>query len=73
MFLTDTENGHLVEVLDWRALMDPSKTEFEGRYNWGEEMPDPEQFAKSSMRFESGEALPRCWTDLHYRDSELRR
>jgi hypothetical protein len=73
MFLKDSSNGHLVEVLDTAALFDPSATHFKGRYNWGEDLPDPEPFAKANVAFPSGEPLPRCWLDMHYRDDELRR
>lgn len=73
MFLKDSSNGHLVEVLDTAALFDPSETHFTGRYNWGEDLPDPEPFAKANVEFPSGEPLPRCWLDMHYRDDELRR
>ena len=30
-------------------------------------------YTKSSLVFLSGESLPRCWTDPHYRDEELTR
>jgi hypothetical protein len=73
MFLKDSSNGHLIEVLDTVTLFDPSETHFEGRYNWGEDLPEPEPFAKANVIFPSGEPLPRCWVDMHYRDDELRR
>jgi hypothetical protein len=73
MFVKDSNNGHLVEVMDSAALMDPARPQFEGRYNWGEELPEPEQFRKSDVVFPSGEPLPRCWLDVHYRDNELHR
>jgi hypothetical protein len=68
MFLTEKETGHLVEVMDLSALFDPFIGEVKGRYNLGEDLPEPEMFAKSKLTFNSGEALPRCWTDPHYRD-----
>ncbi|OOG22338.1 acetyltransferase [Thioalkalivibrio denitrificans] len=73
MFVKDRNNGHLVEVIDRDDLMDPVKSQFKGRYNWGEDLPDPEQFKKSDIIFPSGEPLPRCWLDVHYRDNELPR
>jgi hypothetical protein len=36
-------------------------------------MQDPEKFAKSELQFPSGEPLPRCWLDAHYRDSAVSR
>ncbi len=73
MFLKDRTNDHLIEVLDTVTLFDPSETHFEGRYNWGEDLPDPEPFAKENVVFPSGEPLPQCWVDIHYRDAEVRR
>ncbi|MFW5452539.1 hypothetical protein [Thioalkalivibrio sulfidiphilus] len=73
MFVKDRNNGHLVEVIDGAALMDPIQKQFKGRYNWGEDLPEPEAFTKADMIFPSGEPLPRCWLDIHYRDNELRR
>lgn len=73
MFLREKESKHLVEVLDQEALFDPTRDAFTGRYNWGEDVPPPESFSKGKVVFCSGEPLPRCWVDVHYRDDELRR
>lgn len=73
MFLKEKETGHLVEVLGLADLFDPYKSGIVGRYNVGEEMPDPMTFEKSALQFPSGEPLPRCWIDPHYRDEEIRR
>ena len=73
MFLKQQSSGHLVEVLSLNDLFDPYKSSLVGRFNVGEEMPDPATFEKSDLVFPSGEALPRCWIDAHYRDAELRR
>lgn len=73
MFLKQRDTGHLVEVLDQAALFDPHNDRFRGRLNIGEDVPEEEEFAKSGVCFLSGEALPRCWVDVHYRDAELRR
>lgn len=67
MFLKDQRNGDLVEVLDLEALFDPFVSEVEGRYHAGEELQDPQGFAKSDLIFPSGEPLPRCWLDPGYR------
>ena len=48
-------------------------TEVIGRSQHGEEEQDPEPFAKDALMFLSGEPLPRCWTDPHYRDEEIQR
>lgn len=73
MFLKEKARGHLVEVLNLEELFDPVKTEFTGRLNYGEDLPDPQMFRKGEVAFPSGEALPRCWVDVHYRDAELNR
>jgi hypothetical protein len=71
MYLKRKQNGHLVEILTLGDLINPLHTEVIGRLHYGEEPGDPEKFAKSELIFPSGEALPRCWTDVHYRDEEL--
>ena len=68
MFLQDKASGDVVEVLDITALVDPCADSVKGRTHAGEEMQDPHNFAKSGLCFPSGEALPRCWADPHYRD-----
>ena len=73
MFLKESTTGKMVEVLSLNDLFNPNHRELVGRYNAGEELQDPEKFGKSRLIFLSGEALPRCWTDVHYRDSELHR
>jgi hypothetical protein len=71
MLLKQVDSGHLVEVLQPEELFDPTSQTFTGRLNVGEEMPEPDQFLKSHVCFPSGERLPRCWVDVHYRDDEL--
>ncbi len=73
MFLKEKTSKHLVEVLKLDELFDPMKPAFTGRLNYGEDVPEPEMFSKSNICFPSGEDLPRCWIDVHYRDDELHR
>ena len=73
MFLKNKSNDDLVEVLTLKDLFDPFCDNLIGRYQHGEEVQDPEKFNKSDLSFMSGESLPRCWTDAHYRDSEISR
>jgi hypothetical protein len=73
MFLKERSRGELVEVLDTNDLVNPFADELLGRYNHGEEAQDPEKFKKSDLSFLSGEALPQCWVNSHYRDNEIRR
>jgi hypothetical protein len=71
MFVKQKSSGHLIEVLEMQDLYDPSKATFKGRLNIGEDLPEPEHFDKTDTIFPSGESLPKCWVDTHYRDQEL--
>lgn len=72
MFLKQKKEGHLVEVLSLKDLFSPTHKHIVGRLHVGEEMQDAENYDKDNLTFPSGEALPRCWMDIHYRDAELR-
>ncbi len=69
MYLKHVPSGDLVEVLSLDALFDPCKERLSGRFHSGEELQDPTTFAKTDLKFPSGESLPRCWLDAHYRDA----
>lgn len=69
MFLSHKVNHELVEVLDLSDLFDPCKHEIMGRFHAGEELQDPEEMSKSELIFPSGEALPQCWINAHYREA----
>lgn len=71
MLLKEKSSGHLLEVVELSDLFNLNHPEIIGRYQGGEEQQDPEKFKKSDVKFLSGEELPRCWTDPHYRDDEL--
>ena len=73
MFLKQKKEAHLVEVLGLSDLFNPMHQTVVGRLSYGEELGDPDKFAKSDLIFPSGEDLPRCWLDPHYRDQELRK
>ncbi|WP_022939786.1 hypothetical protein [Psychromonas hadalis] len=73
MFLQTQNNGDRVEVINFDELCDVFETKIHGRYQAGEELQDVEVFDKSSLLFLSGEGLPECWTDPHYRDKEFQR
>lgn len=68
MYLKNKSNGDLIEVIDIGGLIDPNESAVKGRYHAGEEMQEPERFEKAILQFPSGEALPRCWVDSHYKD-----
>lgn len=69
MYLKERESGHLLEVSKLDELFDLYDDKVTGRLHFGEEVQDPERFKKSDLVFLSGEKLPRCWTDSHYRDA----
>lgn len=69
MFLKQKSSGDLVEIVEIRELADPFKSGVTGRFHSGEELQETELFNKKELIFPSGENLPRCWVDPHYRDS----
>ncbi len=69
MFLKNSQNGDLFEVSDVTVLIDPSEESVRGRYQAGEEVGDVIAVEKKTLQFPSGEALPKCWLDPHYRIS----
>jgi hypothetical protein len=68
MLLQDQETGDLVKVVDVDRLVNPSESDVPAMIQAGQEEQEPEPFAKSSLVFPSGEALPRCWMDVNYRN-----
>ena len=73
MFLKETGSGHLVQILNMTELTNPFETLTRVQFQQGEELPDPEYIRKDLLTFPSGESLPRCWLDSHYRDDEVYR
>ncbi len=73
MLLRQKSSGHMVEVSNYIDLIDLNREEVTGRFQEGEEAQDPNSFNKRDLIFLSGEELPRCWFDPHYRDDELTR
>ncbi|TVQ85016.1 MAG: acetyltransferase [Chromatiaceae bacterium] len=71
MLLQDQKSGKLVEVLGLTDLYNPLRPGVIARMHYGEEPQDPAHFEKAELRFPSGEPLPCCWTDPHYRDDEV--
>jgi hypothetical protein len=66
MFLKYTPDSSLVEVLDVTQLLDPFASQVQGRFHAGEELQDPQSFAKGDLVFPSDEPLPRCWVNPKY-------
>lgn len=73
MYLKQRSSGDLVEITGLVDLVNPYSQDVEGRFHHGEETQDRERFVKQDLAFPSGEPLPRCWTDPHYRDSAAQR
>jgi hypothetical protein len=73
MLLKERSSGHMTEVLSFIDLVNLNCDEVVGRYQEGEEAQDPIKFNKTDLIFLSGEELPKCWTDPHYRNDELTR
>ncbi|WP_372797321.1 acetyltransferase [Pontiella sp.] len=67
MFLKDVTTDGLIEVLNLDDVFDPFKPVVHGRTQIGEDTMDESDFEKAALVFPSGEALPRCWKDSHYR------
>ena len=72
MFLQHKTTGALVEIVTIGDLYDPCLTEIIGKSHAGEEMQDPAVFDKSELIFPSGEPLPCCWLNPHYRETQPR-
>jgi hypothetical protein len=69
MFLKDRRTDDLVRILDLDGLFNPRQDCVLGRDQAGEEEQDPLSYSKEQLVFPSGEALPRCWVDVHYREA----
>ncbi len=70
MFLMHKPTGDLIEILTLDQLFNPCVKEVTGVDHFGEEMQEPESYQKTELAFPSGESLPRCWLDAHYRDAQ---
>ncbi len=66
MFLQDKQSGNLIEVIDVKALFNPTENVVPGKDQAGQEEQEPKSFEKEKLIFPSGESLPRCWVDANY-------
>jgi hypothetical protein len=66
MLLKDKETDNLIEILDIEALFNPTTQSVPGQIQAGQEEQNPASFEKQSLKFPSGENLPRCWMDADY-------
>ncbi|MBD2515527.1 acetyltransferase [Nostoc sp. FACHB-973] len=67
MFLQLKDTGELVKILEIQELLDPNNDVVHAQEQEGEEEQEPDSFKKENLVFPSGEDLPRCWLDAHYR------
>jgi hypothetical protein len=67
MFLKDKRSEDLIQVADLDELFNPLAGDIHGRSQCGQEEQDVDSFSKQDLIFPSGEPLPRCWVDAHYR------
>jgi len=67
MYLKHKPSGDLVEILELSDLFAPHHAQVKGRFHAGEEIQEPDNFAKGDLIFPSGEPLPACWVDPDYR------
>jgi len=71
MFVQHKTTKNLIEVLSIQDLYDPFCLEIIGQSHSGEELQDETSYIKSELVFPSGEELPRCWVDPHYREAKV--
>ncbi len=68
MFLKHTPTNDLVEAVDLKEVFDPFVKRIAARTQAGEDTMDLTSYKKSDLVFPSGEPLPQCWRDSHYRE-----
>jgi hypothetical protein len=72
MLLKSKQSDVLIEIEEVKTLINPIEDKVSGRSQSGEEEQDPEDYAKASLIFPSGEDLPRCWVDVDYRNTQVK-
>ncbi|WP_206019976.1 acetyltransferase [Pseudomaricurvus alkylphenolicus] len=70
MLMMIKQSGALVELSHPEGLWNPYEHRVMASRLAGEEQQDPEPFLKAELAFLSGEHLPKCWVDPHYRDED---
>lgn len=68
MFLRQVSTGDLVEVIDLTDVINPYSSTLRARAHMGEVVHRADVYLKSNLEFPSGEPLPLCWIDGHYRE-----
>lgn len=67
MFLKHNPTSDLVEAIELQEVFDPFVQTVSVRTQAGEDTMDLARYPKDDLIFPSGESLPRCWCDSHYR------
>ncbi|GAA4903329.1 acetyltransferase [Ferrimonas pelagia] len=67
MLLREKSSGDLVEVIDSNSLLNPFVDQVKVQFQCGQDLADPEMCDKKGLTFPSGEGLPECWLNGHYR------
>lgn len=68
MFLKHVPSGDLIEVIDLPDVINPNSPTIRARAYTDESIQRAENFLKTELVFQSGEALPACWVDSHYNE-----
>ncbi|WP_038247986.1 hypothetical protein [Ghiorsea bivora] len=69
MYVRNLKSGDLAQIDKLAELTDPTAKSVTLHYFSGEEVGEPELVEKNELVFPSGEKLPKCWLDPHYRIS----
>ena len=69
MYVKNRKNSDLAQVEKLLELTDPNLKTVTVHYFSGGEVGEPESAEKADLVFPSGEELPKCWFDPHYRIS----
>ena len=68
MFLQIKDSRDLVKRVDIQELLDPTIKTVHAQEQEGQEEQETDIYQKVELVFPSGEKLPRCWLDAHYRE-----
>ena len=68
MFLQIKDSRDLVKIVDIQELLEPTIKTVHAQEQEGQEEQETDIYQKVELVFPSGEKLPRCWLDAHYRE-----
>ena len=69
MFLQIKDSRDLVKIVDVQELFDPNIETVHAQDQQGQEEQETDIYKKEELVFPSGEKLPLCWLNAHYRES----